>query len=501
MEKDVNVNQHIISNSHGFVDLNNLSYRDNGNINWNNSVGAVIPFSYNGTQGELIYIERINSDKIKLSYNNSIVVSTRSALSNCAIGAIINPNFHLPRYNIGDEILGHNSTIKIINMFYKDGIRYYKYICLSCNYVGEIRESCLIKGKGCPCCAGVKIVPGINDFNTKFPNLAKFLVDKTDGGTSSSSTKLVAWYCPNCGEIIKDRIINVVNRGIICERCGDRFSFNENVMANILNQLNIEYIIHKNFDWAKNKNGNNVYYDFYIPSLNCIIETHGMQHYESMRFKNVIITAKQQQEIDDYKEKLAITHGVTYYIVLDCRYSKIEWMKRSIHDNALFCKLFDFNSINWDTVLYQHSKKCKHYNDICKMWNEGNSISEISQKLKIDRHEITKILKYATVIKDTNYSKKESNRRGILKCKSPKLLRPIKCVDTGQVFQSISLCKKMSQEILHVQINGKGISDQIKHHGLHRGLKFEYITCEEFNRVKKESPELAFGDSFLLEAS
>lgn len=499
MEKNANVkNQHIVNTKFGFIDLTNLVHRDNGNINWNDSGNAIIPFLYKGIKGELVYVGKVKNYYVKILYNNIYSIMHKTTLLKGQLGAVVNPNYHLPKYKVNDKIKTKNSILIINDIFLKDGVRYYKYQCLSCNYIGEISESCLLKGIGCPCCAGNKIVAGINDFNTKYPDLAKYLVDKKEGEVASSSKKIISWYCPNCGSVIKDKIINVVRRGIVCEKCGDRFSFNENVMANILNQLNIEYIIHKNFDWAKNSNGNNVYYDFYIPSLNCIIETHGMQHYENTNNKN-FLPAKEQQKNDSYKQKIAIKNGIINYIVIDCRYSKIDWIKQSINSNELFNTLFNVNKIDWNTITYWISKKCENYDSICKMWNNGNSVSRISKMLKLDRHFISMILKYSVKNKDTDYSHEEATKRKMIGCQSTKYLRPIKCIDTGHVFRSISLCKKISQKILHVQINDKTIGRQIKKHSTHKGLRFEYITCEQFNMVKKESPELAFGDSFLLE--
>lgn len=58
------------------------------------------------------------------------------------------------------------------------------------------------------------------------------------------------------------------------------------------------------------------------------------------------------------------------------------------------------------------------------------------------------------------------------------------------------MCDKLSQKIFGVHLKNNNMSRQIKLNRPHKGYLFEYITTEEFNKRKEESPELCFGDSF-----
>ncbi|MEM5599205.1 hypothetical protein AAHB53_28045 [Niallia circulans] len=64
-------------------------------------------------------------------------------------------------------------------------------------------------------------------------------------------------------------------------KCSDGFSIPEKFMFNLLDYLQVDFDYQKVFDWSLGKR-----YDFYIPMLNCIIETHGAQHYQYSGFMN-----------------------------------------------------------------------------------------------------------------------------------------------------------------------------------------------------------------------
>lgn len=69
-----------------------------------------------------------------------------------------------------------------------------------CGHEWEAQISHRTEGKGCPVCAGKKIVAGVNDFNSKFPELAKEWhpeknLPLTPDAVSSGSHEKVWWVC------------------------------------------------------------------------------------------------------------------------------------------------------------------------------------------------------------------------------------------------------------------------------------------------------------------
>lgn len=84
-------------------------------------------------------------------------------------------------------------------------------------------------GTGCPACTSVgvrKLVPGFNDFATKYPDLAReWHPTKNDFGpdqVSSGSRKRVWWLCHECGREWNAVIKNRTTRGTGCPACRGR---------------------------------------------------------------------------------------------------------------------------------------------------------------------------------------------------------------------------------------------------------------------------------------
>lgn len=53
------------------------------------------------------------------------------------------------------------------------------------------------RGSGCPSCAGVRLTPGQNDLLSKFPEIAKELIDSDPSTLSVTSKQKVKWQCRN----------------------------------------------------------------------------------------------------------------------------------------------------------------------------------------------------------------------------------------------------------------------------------------------------------------
>jgi hypothetical protein len=210
-----------------------------------------------------------------------------------------------------------------------------------------------------------KSPPDENSLWTTHPEIASLLDSKEDGYRFTyGSAKKANFKCSECGYIDKNkRITTVVRKGFNCPRCSDGISYPEKFMHNMLQQLEIEYDIQKVFNWSHNKR-----YDFYIPLLNCIIETHGEQHYrggyEFIGGKNL----KEEQENDKLKEQLARDYGIENYIIIDCRKSELNFLKNSILNSKLN-NIFNLSNIDWGKC---HEYSCSSIvKQACGLWNDG----------------------------------------------------------------------------------------------------------------------------------
>lgn len=285
------------------------------------------------------------------------------------------------------------------------------WICEN-NHHYKTKPNARNSGKGCPYCSGRYVWNGYNDMWTTNPELASLLVDPEDGYKyMQNSNKKVDWKCPDCGEIIKDKPIDRINKkGLCCPICSDNMSLGEKIMYHLLIQLGIDFIHNQKIKWSNNKR-----YDFYIPSLNLIIETHGRQHsvkgFDSFGGR----TLQEEQENDNYKRDLAIKNGIKHYIEIDCRYSDFDYIKNSVLNSELN-NLFILSNVNWTEVNIKIQKSINY--DILELWNKHElNLKEISLIVKIGSRTISKVLqnfdKLELCIYDTNRGRKKEGKKKI----------------------------------------------------------------------------------------
>ena len=175
-------------------------------------------------------------------------------------------------------------------------------------------------------------------------------------------------------------------------------------MVSVLDQLNIEYVFQltkTTFDWCEDKR-----YDFYIPSINTIIETHGGQHYKDCTWSK----AKDVQENDRIKYELALQNGIKDgdYIVIDCRKSNKEHIKNSI-GNSKLNKIYDLSKINW-SECEEFALKSNTIKGVCEYWNnkeEWKTTKTLAEVFGLSRNAIVDYLKKGAGLGWCEYDAKE----------------------------------------------------------------------------------------------
>lgn len=380
-----------------------------GKIDWNSSIGYEVKFVYDNIEGVLPILDIIkynNKNYLITEYKNhkNYKIYTDS-FAKCILSKLLDVceyNFEY-KYKIGDIIDSVKSgKLKILNQIkiYNDNIssRGYEYECLICGSKDKISEKSLIDKKGCIVCSGHKILKGYNDLQTTHPEIAKMLKYPEVGyEISYGCMKKQIFFCPDCGFEKSIRPTQFINHGFSCPKCGDKVPYSEKLMFNILQQLCVDFkpqLNKFNLKWCKKYK-----YDFYIPSFNCIIETHGLQHYNESSWG--ARTLKEEKENDKLKQELALKNGVENYIVIDCRKSDLEFIKNNILNSNLSI-LLDFNQIDW---LKCHEYACGSLvKVICDMWNKDiQNISEISRRMKLSRNTIMDHLKQGAKLGLCNY--------------------------------------------------------------------------------------------------
>ena len=212
-----------------FIDLSSMPRKNNGDIDWNNVIGCVLPFNYNNISGNINIVGIVPTNK---------------------------------RYK----------TIKV----YIDGYTRTDYDLIS--------QQSLIN-----CSIGRLLHKKIIDTN---PELIDYFVDKECVCKYSiQSNMVIEAKCPFCGFKKDYRIYNLYRFGFSCPRCSDGISYPNKFMFSLLSQLKIDFKneISKStigFEWVQNYR-----YDFYFEKNNkkYFIEMDGKFHdnYENMKIDAV----------------------------------------------------------------------------------------------------------------------------------------------------------------------------------------------------------------------
>lgn len=435
--------------------------RYKGTINWTKSIGHVVEFIYDDIKGSIEIIDYKGKNVITIKYLDSEFNILTNSFRRCSLGELLKVKTVDYKFAIG-SIVNNMKLIEQNRMKRKDHTeKSYKYECLKCGYIGEMYEYQITGNVGCQACANRIIVKGLNDIATTNPEYLKYFVEIDDAYKySRSANKKIKVKCPDCGYEKSMTVNTLTNTGFSCNKCGDGISYPEKLTINFLEQLNLNFETRKRFEWSKGKE-----YDFYIPSLNMIIETHGLQHYEEsfIRIKNNKRNLKEEKENDKLKESLAEENNIKYYIVLDCRESNLDWIKKSIFDSEI-SKIFNLDEIKWDRCdLMANSSRLR---EACKLWNEGLGTLKISELLKISQGTVISYLHKGTKLKLCNYVNVKKPRR-------------VSVIDLNQnelaVFNSINELERESEKYFGVKFSSASISQVCNGKAkTHKGYKFAF---------------------------
>ena len=381
-------------------------------VDWVTSKGQVIPFIYKDIKGQLLLVEYNQEKKsLTVSYCQKEYEILTSSLLKCRLGKVVGTYGKDFSYDVGCVIQTKSGEIEITKreVRQKSGIsyRWYKYQCLSCPNEDWIVESSLNKRSGCNVCCSPskKILVGYNDIKTVAPEIYELMANKEDNKVLHLwSGKPCNFICPNCRGHVTQSVSDVYRQGLSCKLCSDGVSYPEKFVGAIMNFLNIECKRDIKQTWSENCR-----YDFYIPSLNMIIETHGLQHYEE---SNRGRSLKEEQENDLLKFDLANENGVKHYIVLDCRHSNPDWIKNSIMSSKLPELLgFKEEDIDWVECNKCSLKTLVKKACVLKKNNSDLTTTQIGNLIGVSNGTVREYLKKGSALGWCNYDSKEEQRK------------------------------------------------------------------------------------------
>ena len=342
-------------------------------IDWNNSVGAKIKFTYDGISGE-VTILKYDKDKkhvvIKSNdFNNGDAFSLYvSSFKACQLGSFVDKNNRQYRFSDGENVKTKSIDVNIVKSCKKQGRKSYVCSCNKCRGVTIIREDQLLdENHGCGVCSNKVCHTGINDVATTHPHLVKYFLNTHDAKINSiNSHNKVSILCPECGATREMSIIKFANNPFNCHVCSDGRSYPERFIAAILEYHGIKYVpqlTRVDFEWCDKYR-----YDFYLTEYDCIIEAHGRQHYEETTLKGCSLADVRRN--DSYKRRLATLNGISNYYEIDCVESDAMYIFNNFTNSGITDVL---GEVIRDTNIIECGElalKSKVI-DVCNLWMSG----------------------------------------------------------------------------------------------------------------------------------
>lgn len=463
--------------------------------------------NYNKKGEKITIIEYINNQDISIQFEDGIIIKHRS-YSDFKNGSVKHPIRYEETigYYIEKELKLNINDIWNWDKNNENGIYPYEtpqqsnkkiwLYCLKCDYhndYGGYTVTCshFYEGNRCSYCRKQNKLHPRDSLAYNYPKIAKMIAIPKNNLTfedcykiSCHSNRKFYFKCLDCNAISRDKklLSNIVKRGYSCYICGDRINIPEKFMLNILNQLKIDYILHlskTNFTWC-----NNYEYDFYISSLNIIIETHGGQHYVQPGGNWGKLDEIKMNDL--FKYKCAKNH-IDNYIIIDCRYSELNWMKENIIKEL--SDYFDLTKVDWE-LAWEESQ-----NSLCvkawELWNSGiHDVVKIGDMLKINRSLVVKFLKRGVECDKCDYTIEESKRVGYNKNRGRNHYgsREVYCITIDKKFDSICEAEEyfgMGKSNISSCCNGER-----EHAGkLKDGTKLKWMYYEDYIKECEEKNE------------
>ena len=185
----------------------------------------------------------------------------------------------------------------------------YDYVKLQCRNCGEIRERGfhdILRGRGCSCLAKNTLIS-----QEEFENEVRELFNgeyKVVGKYLGRHKKVLMKH--SCGFIWGTTPSNLL-AGKGCPKCAKKVSKGESEIARLLKENGVEFRTEEPITI----NGKNLWFDFYIPSLETYIEYNGIQHYKPVKFFGGEDQLRVQQYNDSLKRDFCEKEGKNLLVI------------------------------------------------------------------------------------------------------------------------------------------------------------------------------------------
>ena len=402
------------------IDLSTLKIDELG-INWKEVKGCTATLLFDDKLYDLKITSNSNEKRqVNILLNNIEGMVYDANLKKIKLSKYIpkQKTIYKYKYRTGDIVKFNNSKFKILEQNRLKGGQEknktgYLVECLYCGYIHEKRQSSLDLKRGCACCTNRITVKGINNANHLYPHIKQYLVNESDGDilTPYDAHNPIKTKCPHCGYINNKSRMFILCKEFKCTQCmsGSR---GERIVSNMLKNGGYEY--------EPQFTIKSYFYDFYIPTLNMLLEVDGEQHRQEVNhFKT---TLKEQREIDRKKEELAISLGYNFKRIEVDTYEDI----KNIVEKLYFIE-FDKNNL-YDYLLDNQLM------EFVELYNNGVPMNKIEKIIKKHKARVTYLANLASTLGLIEYNKEDSKYRHSI--------RKVRCITTGEEFECITDAEK-----------------------------------------------------------
>ena len=417
-----------------------------GKINWEKNINKIINFRCNDIEGKIKIIDYIKKNqKLKIKYNEKEYFIHTSCFVKCGLSNIVR-RWRMKKefkYEIG-KIINNKKIINRYRKYKKDGTagRMCDVQCTICGSVFSQFEN-NIDRSGCGVCENTVIYKGVNSLKKRYYGLFNIILDNDVENYGIKSSHRVNWKCNKCGNINYTMIRTLTdsvdkNRPLPCKYCNDNFSFGEKIINNVMKFVSKSYKTQKSFKWS-NKRKYDVY-DF-INNKHIFIEVNGEQHYTESFGCVGSRTLEEEKANDKYKKHLAKINckKVVYINIPACSYMSFDDIKKNIIRSL--GNIYNLQKVDWIQVLNLSINSL--IIDVCKLYNNGVSLNEISKIKNISYCTVNTYLHKGNELKLCNYIPNNSpNTKMII------------CLNNNKIFQSVK-----DAAIWSGLKNGSGISN------------------------------------------
>lgn len=397
------------------VDLSHLP-KNGKRIEWKKCLRHKVCYKYGEESGEFFISYKEKDRKHRghiLTVNHPRFspseISSRELMM-VYIGKVVS-DYNRYKYKLG-EIVNNCEIIELVRLpqkGYEKGVKAYKVKCLETKEFFHIRESGLKAGNGSPYVAGHKFYYENSLMSRE--DLSRYIVNPEDSKLSLGSSKRILCKCIECGHKQRKVVHNLTRRGFYCVVCSKGVSLPERLLSSYLRAKNIEFEAQKVFPDLKNRR-----FDFFIPSLNMVVETHGEQHFSPSFGQKAFNNTRKSDKIK--RDYLLGKH--IKYLEINCSESSPEQIFKQLNNIDFLPSVNEeeFLKIKKDAFL-QSKYPIKNMR---LMYEDGYSIQDIATTYKLDWKTVQRLFKKSGYEKYTNRNK-------------------IVCINTMQSFENRSVAK------------------------------------------------------------